>query len=214
MEKSVNQKTKSAIKTDEKELVTRAQAGDFAAFTSLIEQYRPRIFGLALKLAKNREDAEDIFQETFLKAIDNIKKFRAESAFGTWLYAIAVNVVRAKYSDENKKELLPLEDYLPSSHGHGHPDTDLPELLDWNDPLSKLTDDEVRKMIDAAIHELPLKYRTPFLLRYMQDMSLQEVADTLRLKLPAAKSRILRARLALRDKLNNYLSEDDKHVAL
>lgn len=210
----MNQKTKSAIKINEKELVAKAQAGDFTAFTSLIEEYRPRIFGLALKLAKNREDAEDIFQETFLKAIDNIKKFRAESAFGTWLYAIAVNVVRAKYSDENKKELLPLEDYLPSSHGHGHPDTDLPELLDWNDPLSKLTDDEIRKMIDVAIHELPLKYRTPFLLRYMQDMSLQEVADTLRLKLPAAKSRILRARLALRDKLNNYLSEDDKHVAL
>jgi RNA polymerase sigma-70 factor (ECF subfamily) len=214
MEKSVNQKAKSTIKINEKELVAKAQAGDFTAFTALIEEYRPRIFGLALKLAKNREDAEDIFQETFLKAIDNIKKFRAESAFGTWLYAIAVNVVRAKYSGENKKELLPLEDYLPSSHGHGHPDTDLPELLDWNDPLSKLTDDEVRKMIDTAIHELPLKYRTPFLLRYMQDMSLQEVADTLHLKLPAAKSRILRARLALRDKLNNYLSEDDKHVAL
>jgi RNA polymerase sigma-70 factor (ECF subfamily) len=210
----MNQKGKTAIKTSEKELVAKAQSGDFAAFTRLIEAYRPRIFGLALKLAKNREDAEDIFQETFLKAIDNIKKFRAESTFGTWLYAIAVNVVRAKYSDENKQELLPIEDYLPSSHGRGHPDTDLPELLDWNDPLSKLTDDEVRNMIDAAIHELPLKYRTPFLLRYTQDMSLQEVADTLHLSLAAAKSRILRARLALRDKLNDYLSEDDKHVAL
>ena len=210
----MNQKGKTAIKISERELVAKAQAGDFAAFTRLIEAYRPRIFGLALKLAKNREDAEDIFQETFLKAIDNIKKFRAESTFGTWLYAIAVNVVRAKYSDENKQELLPIEDYLPSSHGRGHPDTDLPELLDWNDPLSKLTDDEVRNMIDAAIHELPLKYRTPFLLRYTQDMSLQEVANTLHLGLAAAKSRILRARLALRDKLNDYLSEDDKHVAL
>jgi len=214
MEKSVNRKDKSAIKINEKELVAKAQAGDFAAFTALIEQYRPRIFGLALKLAKNREDAEDIFQETFLKAIDNIKKFRAESAFGTWLYAIAINVVRAKYAEENKKELLPIEDYLPSSHGHGHPDNDLPELLDWNDPLSKLTDSEVGKMIDAAIHELPLKYRAPFLLRYTQDMSLQEVADTLHLKLAAAKSRILRARLALRDKLNDYLSEDDRHVSM
>jgi RNA polymerase sigma-70 factor (ECF subfamily) len=214
MKKSVNPKAETAIKINEKELVTKAQAGDFAAFTSLIEQYRPRIFGLAIKLAKNREDAEDIFQETFLKAIDNIKRFRAESAFGTWLYAIAINVVRAKYAEENKKELLPIEDYLPSSHGHGHPDADLPELLDWNDPLSKLTDNEVRTMIDTAIHELPLKYRAPFLLRYTQDMSLQEVADTLNLKLAAAKSRILRARLALRDKLNDYLSEDGKHVSM
>jgi len=214
MDKKVNPKDNNRIKTSEKDLVTRAQAGDFSAFTELIREYRPKIFGLTLRLAKNREDAEDFLQETFLKAIDNIKDFRAESSFGTWLYAIAVNVIRAKYGRERDKDLLPLEDYLPAAHGHGHPDTDAPELFDWNDPLSKLTNDEIGRMIDEAVHELPMKYRVPFLLRYTQDMSLQEVADTLNLKLANAKSRILRARLALRDKLNGYLSEDGKNVSM
>lgn len=201
----MNPNEPKTIQTDEKELVRQAQSGDFRAFTRLIEGYRSRIFGLALKLSKNREDAEDIFQETFLKAIDNIKKFRAESSFGTWLYTICVNVVRAKYARESKGELLPLEEYLPS--GHDHSDPDAPQLFDWNDPLSKMTDHEIRDRLDKAIHELPLKYRIPFLLRYTQDMSVQQVADTLNIKLANAKSRILRARMALRDSLNDYFSQ-------
>ena len=205
MKKIVNPNVKKPIQTDEKELVRLAQSGDFKAFTRLIEGYRPKIFGLALKLSKNREDAEDIFQETFLKAIDNIKKFRAESSFGTWLYTICVNVVRAKYARESRGDLLPLDDYLPASHEHSDPDA--PQLFDWNDPLSQMTDDEVRNRLDKAIHELPLKYRIPFLLRYTQDMSAQEVADTLNIKLANAKSRILRARMALRDNLNDYFSQ-------
>ena len=209
----MNPKSQNLIQTDEKELVRLAQSGDFRAFTELIEGYRPKIFGLALKLSKNREDAEDIFQETFLKAIDNINKFRAESSFGTWLYTICVNVVRAKYGRDGKSELLPIEDYLPAA-GHGHSGGEAAQLFDWNDPLSKMTGDEVREKLDKAIHELPLKYRIPFLLRYTQDMSVQEVADTLNLKLANAKSRILRARMALRQTLSEYFSGDDKDGTL
>lgn len=208
----MNQKSQKTIQTDEKELVRLAQSGDFKAFTTLIEEYRPRIFGLALKLAKNREDAEDIFQETFLKAIDNIKKFRAESSFGTWLYTICVNIVRARYGRDSKGELLPLDDYLPS--GHDHSDSEAVQLYDWNDPLSHLTNEEIKDKLDTAIHELPLKYRIPFLLRYTQDMSVQEVADALKIKLANAKSRILRARMALRQNLNDYFSEGYEHGTL
>jgi RNA polymerase sigma-70 factor (ECF subfamily) len=210
MGKNMNPKSKNLIQTEEKEMIRLAQSGDFKAFTHLIEGYRPKIFGLALKLSKNREDAEDIFQETFLKAIDNIKKFRAESSFGTWLYTICVNVVRAKYGRDSKGKLLPIEDYLPAA-GHGHEGGESAQLFDWNDPLSKMTNDEIRENLDKAIHELPLKYRLPFLLRYTQEMSFQEVADTLNLKLANAKSRILRARLALRQTLSEYFSEDDKN---
>jgi RNA polymerase sigma-70 factor (ECF subfamily) len=208
----MNPNDDKTIKSDEKELVRAAQSGDFKAFTRLIEEYRPKIFGLALKLTKNREDAEDIFQETFLKAIDNIKKFRAESSFGTWLYAICVNAVRARYGRESQVDLLPLEDYLPA--GHEHHESETSELFDWNDPLSKMTNDEIRITLDKAIHELPLKYRIPFLLRYTQEMPVQEVADTLNIKLANAKSRILRARLALRKTLGDYFSEDDKNGTL
>jgi RNA polymerase sigma-70 factor (ECF subfamily) len=205
----MNPNPEKSIQTDEKELVRRAQAGDFKAFSDLIERYRPKIFGLALKLTRNREDAEDIFQDTFMKAIDNIEKFRAESSFGTWLYTICVNTVRAKYSRERQAELLPLEDYLPAGHDHG--EAAALHLTDWDDPLAKLTSDETGKILDRAIHELPLKYRIPFLLRYTQDMSVQEVADALDLKLANAKSRILRARLALRQALGNYFIEDEHH---
>ena len=205
----MNPNPEKSIQIGEKELVRRAQSGDFKAFSDLIERYRPKVFGLALKLAKNREDAEDIFQDTFLKAIDNIQKFRAESSFGTWLYAICVNIVRAKYNRERKAELLPLEDYLPA--GHDHFDAAVLNLTSWDDPLSKLTNDETGEILDKAIHELPLKYRVPFLLRYTQDMSVQEVADALDLKLANAKSRILRARLALRQALGEYFTEDRHH---
>ncbi|MCK5126231.1 MAG: sigma-70 family RNA polymerase sigma factor [candidate division Zixibacteria bacterium] len=201
-----------AIKTDEKELVKQAKAGDFKSFTKLIENYQQKIFGFALKMAKNREDAEDIFQETFLKAVDNIQKFRGDASFGTWLYRIAINIIRAKYGRENKKELLPLEDYLPIKHGDHS--AHVPQLFDWNDPLSKLTNDEINTKIKAALSELPQKYQLPFLLRYTQELSVQEVADTLKLSLAATKSRILRARMAMRSSLSGYLSGEDTNVTL
>lgn len=169
----------------------------------MIEKYRSRIFGLALKLAKNREDAEDIFQETFLKAVDNIQKFRGDSLFGTWLYTICVNVVRGKYGRSTDGDLLPLEEYLPRAD---HGSEAVPELFDWDDPLSRLTQVELREKIDLSIHQLPLKYRTPFLLRYTEEMSVADVAKATGLSLAATKSRILRARLALRQSLNDYFS--------
>jgi len=201
----MNLMNENSIQIKEKELVQRAQSGDYGAFTDLIEEYRAKIYGLALKLSKNREDAEDVFQETFLKAIDNIKQFRAEASFGTWLYTIAVNIVRAKYARESKTDLLPIEDYLPAKHGHA--DEDSSQLLDWNDPLSRLSSQETQQRLDAAVKELPTMYRIPFILRYVMDMPVQEVADTLKISLPAIKSRILRARLALRKALNDYFLE-------
>jgi RNA polymerase sigma-70 factor (ECF subfamily) len=161
MEEKPNRFPGKGIQRDEAELVRKAQAGDFAAFNRLIEQYRTRIYGLALRLSKNRQDAEDIFQETFLKAIDNIRRFRGDSSFGTWLYVIALNIVRLRYKNRDREELLPLEDYLP-----GHTSEGKTELLpaDWSDPLSRLTAEELRGRLQTAISRLPLKYRMPFVL--------------------------------------------------
>ncbi len=204
MKKTPNHSGRKDIQMNDAELVRKAQAGDFDAFGRLIEQYRPKIYGLALRLSKNRQDAEDIFQETFLKAIDNIRRFRGDSSFGTWLYIIALNTVRARYRNREPKELLPLDAYLPEHTGH----RDTGETpADWNDPLTKLTADELRDRLQAALDRLPLKYRMPFVLRYTQDMPVAEVAKVLGLSLAAAKSRILRARLALQSFLNDYLTE-------
>jgi RNA polymerase sigma-70 factor (ECF subfamily) len=206
----MNRKGGPAIKIDEKELVRKAQAGDFEAFTALIDEYRPKIYRLAQKLAKNNQDAEDVLQETFLKAIDKIGQFRAESSFGTWLYTIAVNIVRAKYAKEQKADLMPIEHYLPAKHGHG--DEANPLLTDWSDPLSRMSNRELNRKISEALHQLPLKYRVPFTLRYIEEMSVQEVADTLKLSLAATKSRILRARLAMRESLQLFFNEGDEHA--
>jgi len=186
----------------ETDLVKRAQAGDFEAFTILVNAHKEKIYALARRLSGSIEDAEDIVQETLLKAIDKIDQFRVESSFGTWLYAIALNQARATLARNKQYELKPIDDYLPSkksSESH----SDQAVFFDWKDPAHLMESDELRKLIDEAIKTLPYKYREPFILRYIEEMSVKEVASSIRQSEAATKSRILRARLALRD----YLSE-------
>ncbi len=192
------------IQMNEKELVKKAQSGDFEAFSLLIEKYKNKIYNLGLKLSGDRHDAEDILQETFLKAVDNIDKFRGDSSFGTWLYAIAVNAVRVLHQSRKKAELRPIEEYLPSGHGSGN---DAKELFEWGDPHELLEQKELNKVIDDALAEMPDKYSAPFILRYFEDLSVKEVADSMHLSVAATKSRILRARLALRERLSEVFKE-------
>jgi len=189
---------------NEKELVKKAQSGDFEAFNRLIENYKNKIYQLAMKLSKDRHDAEDILQETFLKAVDNIDKFRGESSFGTWLYAIAVNAVRAHFADRKKAELRSIEDYLPAGHESAE---GTPELFEWGDPHELMEQKELRNLIDDTLADMPHKYSMPFVLRYYEDLPVKEVAKTMNLSVAATKSRILRARLALREKLSEVFRE-------
>ncbi|MBN1212953.1 MAG: sigma-70 family RNA polymerase sigma factor [candidate division Zixibacteria bacterium] len=189
---------------DEKELVKRAQSGDFDAFSRLITEQKDKIYRLALKLTGNREDAEDIVQETFLKAVDNIDKFRLESSFGTWLYTIALNNVRAHMGSRKKMTLKPIEEYLPSGHSDENTHT---QLFDWGDPHQLFEQKQLDQIIESALAALPQKYSMPFMLRYMEDLSVKDIARILKLSLPAAKSRILRARLALREQLAEHFRE-------
>ena len=189
---------------NEKELVKKAQSGDFEAFSQLIEKYKNKIYNLGLKLSGDRHDAEDILQETFLKAVDNIDKFRGDSSFGTWLYAIAVNAVRALHQSRKKADLRPIEEYLPGGHGSTG---DTKELFEWGDPHELLEQKELNEIIDNALAEMPDKYSAPFILRYFEDLPVKDVAATLNLSLAAAKSRILRARLALRERLSEVFRE-------
>jgi len=110
---------------DERQLVKQAQAGDFEAFAQLIKANKHKVYGLVRRLTANIEDAEDIVQESFLKAIDRIDQFRGESAFGTWLSSIALNEARALHAKKRQFDLKPIEDYLPSggSHGDGQQDS-------------------------------------------------------------------------------------------
>jgi len=185
---------------DERVLVKKAQAGDFEAFVSLVDKYKKRIFALARKGTGNEQDAEDIVQDTILKAIDNIDKFRGDSAFGSWLYAIALNQARRHYGKQKQTELKPIEEYVPGGKTVSHDDLN---LFDWRDPHKVLESEELKGVIDRALAELPIKYREAFLLRYHEELSVKEVAQIIGESVAATKSRILRARLALRDSLSS-----------
>ncbi len=194
----------------EQELVRQAQAGDFDAFVRLVDVHKPRLYNLALKMTGNSLDAEDIVQETLMKAIDKIDQFRGEASFGTWLYSIALNQTRATLVREKRADLRPLEEYLPfkDTAGSGN---DLhhnhAKAFDWKDPHELLEQDELRTVIDAALAGLPVKYREAFVLRYIDELSVKEVAGLIGESVAATKSRILRARVALRDHLSKVFED-------
>lgn len=192
----------------EKELIQRAQAGDFEAFAQLVAKYQKQVFGLARRLTGNTQDAEDLVQETLLKAIDNIDKFRGDSAFGTWLYSIALNQGRAHYNRAKKSDLQSLDDLLPlREHSHG---VSSHHLHEWRDPHTLLETDELNRLIAAAFAELPPEYAIPFSLRYEEDLSIKEIAEVLGITEAATKSRVLRARLFMRNRLDAVLGVEDR----
>jgi len=196
---------------DERALVRQAQSGDFSAFTQLIDAHKGKIYGLARKLTGSEQDAEDIVQDTLLKAIDKIDQFRGESSFGTWLYSIALNESRRHFSKRQRAELQEIEEYLPNKGGHDHTTA---QMFDWRDPHQVLEDAEIRRLVDEALEELPDKYREAFILRYLQEMSVKEVAELTKQSVASAKSRILRARLAIRDRLSkSFEVEYDKRLS-
>lgn len=189
----------------EKGLVRKAKAGDFEAFSELIHKYQKRVFNLAKRMTGNVHDAEDILQETLLKAVDNIDKFRGESSFGTWLYSIALNAGRAFLNKEKRADLQPIEEYLPAGEHGRHRD-----LFEWKDPHKVMEQRQLREFLDDAIDELRAEYSVPFILRYLEDLPVKEVARIMNLSEAATKSRILRARLFLRDKLQSVMKIEDR----
>jgi len=190
---------------DEKKLIAQAQAGDFTAFQSLVEPHQKRLFALAKRMTGNEQDAEDIVQDTLLKAIDKLETFRAESSFGTWLYSIALNAGRHHLVHQKRQNMTPIEDLLDGTTHHH----DSHHLREWRDPHSVMEANEIRKYISGAVDEMPAEYSVPFILRYEDELSIKEIADLLKLSEAATKSRVLRARLFLREKLDSVLKIED-----
>ena len=194
---------------NEKELILRAKSGDFDAFTTLVAKHQSKIYHLALKMTANQQDAEDVVQETLLKAIDKIDQFRGEAAFGTWLYTIALNQTRAILSKEKSRDLKPVEEYLPSDHSSNNSTDAGRKLFEWKDPHKLLEQTELRGQINKALAELPAQYREAFLLRYFEELPIKEVAKLIGESVAATKSRVMRARLAVRNSLSSIF--EDRH---
>ncbi len=183
-------------------LVKKSQEGDSLSFEELVKRYEKKIYNLAYRIMGNKEDANDILQETFLEAFRKLSSFKGKSKFSTWLYRIAVNLCLMKKRREKKIDEVPLDMPILTKEE----DEIKGELRDdWSkNPLATLENKEVRKKLSKAIDSLPEEYRTVILLRGVNGLSNEEVAKMLKISLPAVKSRLHRARLFVRDQLSQY----------
>lgn len=185
---------------DESTLVTQAREGDTRAFAELVKRYEAKIFRLAQHITQNREDAEDVLQETFLKAYEHLDQFQGNSKFYTWIVRIAVNQALMKLRRRKTDKSVSLDETIDTGE-----DTVTREVAAWDeDPEQRFSREELGEILDSSIQSLAPTYRSVFLLRDVDDLSTEETAEALGISVPAVKSRLLRARLQLREKLTRF----------
>jgi RNA polymerase sigma-70 factor (ECF subfamily) len=182
---------------DELALVARAKAGDTAAFSELVKHYDRRIFRMAKQITQNDDDAEDVLQETFFKAYSHLDSFQGNSKFYTWLVRIAVNEALMKLRKRRADRTVPLDEPIDTGE-----DEVIREIAVWDEnPEETYSREELARILEQAVESLKPAYRTVFILRDIEEMSIEETAQILNLSISAVKSRLLRARLQLREKL-------------
>jgi len=187
---------------DDADLVKRAQSGDTRAFDELVRRYRDKVYRLSYKILRHEEDAAEALQDAFLSAFRGLKNFKAESTFSTWLYRIATNASLMKYR-RRRDGHVSLEQ-SQSGEGTGEP----MQIPDWSQqPLAELLNSETHEVMEEGVEKLPEELRTVFVLRDVEGLSNAEVAEVLNLSVAAVKSRLHRARIALRDRLNRYFAD-------
>ena len=185
---------------DEAALVAQAKGRDSRAFSELVRRYEGKISRLAQHVTQNREDAEDVLQETFLKAYEHLDQFQGNSKFYTWIVRIAVNQALMKLRRRKTDRSVSLDETIDTGE-----DTVVREIAAWDEnPEARYTREELGEILSSAVQSLEPPYRSVFVLRDVEELSTEETADALGLSVPAVKSRLLRARLQLREKLTRY----------
>ena len=193
---------------DESELVSRAQAGEDEAFSELVSRYQNKIYRLAKNITQNNEDAEDVLQEAFLKAYSHLKGFQRNSRFYTWIVRIAVNEALMKLRKRRSDRTVPLDEPVETGE-----EAVTREIAVWDDnPEQRYSHEEMQQILDDAVEDLKPDFRTVFVLRDIEELSTEETAETLGISIPAVKSRLLRARLALRESLTRKFKRKGEDV--
>ena len=193
---------------DEVALVARAQGGDQAAFTALVDHYQRKIYRIGKNITQNNEDAEDVLQETFLKAYEHLAGFQGNSKFYTWIVRIAVNEALMKLRKRKGDRFVSLDEPIETGEEEVKR-----EIAVWEDnPEQRYSREEMQHILDDAVDDLKPDFRTVFVLRDIEELSTEETAEALGISIPAVKSRLLRARLALREKLTRQFKRKGEDV--
>ncbi|MCX7732340.1 MAG: sigma-70 family RNA polymerase sigma factor [candidate division WOR-3 bacterium] len=188
------------LPVSDEELVRRVQQGNMEAFEELVRRYERKVYNITYRLLGNEQDATEALQDTFLRAYRFLPKFQFKSSFYTWLYRIATNVSLTRLRRRGNVEVVSLDAPVPDTDDLKF---DLPDTAQT--PEEAFAQKRLREKLDQAVRELPEEYRKVVVLRDLQGLSNEEVSRILKLSVPAVKSRLHRARLALREKLAGYI---------
>ena len=194
---SIQGKSADPVAVREQDLIRRVQAGEKQLFYELVKPYERRIYSAAFAILRNEAEAEDAAQEAVLKALTHIEQFRADARFSTWLTQIAVNEALMKRRKAHAEVMEPIGEREEDDGTYTPRD-----FADWREiPSEVLERKEIRQKLADALSALAEKYRKVFVLRDIQHLSIEETAETLGISRASVKTRLLRARLMLRDLL-------------
>lgn len=186
----------------DEDLVRIAQQGDTRAFDELVSRYQDKVYRLSFKILRHEDDAAEALQDAFLSAYRGLRNFKSESTFSTWLYRIATNASLMKYRKRRDNHVS-----LEQSQST-HEDAEGLQLPDWStQPVTELLNAETREVMQEGIDRLPEELRIVFIHRDLEGKSNAEVAEILNLSVAAVKSRLHRARIMLRERLNRYFTD-------
>lgn len=205
------QEGRSANEHGTAELIRAARDGDSRSFERLLREYQDTIFSFAFKVCRDRQYAEETLQDTYVNVFRNLRQFDGKSKFSTWLYSIVSNnCLMKRRRTKLEKNAVSIEEIIATEReesktaAFAHEADPVPR---WrNTPLEKVIGNELRHRLDAAIEKLPVDYRIVFILRDVEGKSAEETAKITKLSVPAVKSRLRRARVFLRNELEEFMS--------
>jgi RNA polymerase sigma-70 factor, ECF subfamily len=191
-------------------LIARAKTGDFEAFEELVGRYQDKVYRLAFRFVRNETEAKEIVQDTLLSVWRKLDGFKGDSAFGSWLFRVTANAALMRLRSQRRHAEVSTEELPPGFLDA--PDSVYGQILSHGEnwarrPDEELQSEELREKIQAAVDGLPEIYRTVFLVRDVDGLSTEETAEALQLSVPTVKTRLHRARIALREAIGGYFKK-------
>jgi RNA polymerase sigma-70 factor (ECF subfamily) len=192
------------------ELVARARARDLSAFETLVERHEERLYRVAMRLLRNENDAQEVLQDALVSAWQNLDSFAGRAQFGSWIYRVTVNAALMLLRSRRRRPTVSVEEMTPAaldaavSASASH----LGSTSDWSKrPDEQLQSGELKQHVEVAVDTLPEGLRLVFVLRDVEGLSTEETADVLGISVPNVKTRLHRARLALREAIGEYFEK-------